>query len=250
MKGKLLMAMVGSLVCSTIFNLELMVSERQSSTLMMAANVETNAPKVILPSSTSWNSLNLTKQYTVLPTKERYHSTTVSRGGIERTVRAINKKLDGKLANKGEVFVKAGLDNNVNPKVIAAISVVETTAKENGDWKVGSSKVLKECNNVGGINWTPYVTIKEEGKLTQVKNPYSKKGWYNVYPSVETSIHDMAKKLKWFYIDEGRDSIDSIGAKWAPTDDPRNGIAGMDNNSWPKNVKAVYEEINKFEEES
>jgi hypothetical protein len=43
----------------------------------------------------------------------------------------------------------------------------------------------------------------------------------------------------------GGGDIYSIGRKWAPVSDPRNGIAGMDNGEWPRGVTEIYRTIEK-----
>jgi hypothetical protein len=148
----------------------------------------------------------------------------------EQTIANINKALgNALLKNRGAQFYKAAKEVNIDVYIPPAISIHETTTG-NG---VGTSDVLKECNNVAGIN-------KVAGKAY--------KGWYiwfknenNQYSDgIEESIYDLCYRLKTFYIDEGRTTIDKIGAKFAPLNDSRNGIAGMQNSSWVPHVTQLY----------
>lgn len=94
----------------------------------------------------------------------------------------------------------------------------------------GTSDLVKNCNNPAGLNW-----YKGCG--------YPKSGWYQKFPTLEVGIEKMIKLIKKHYIDEGLTDIYSIGAKYAPLDDHRNGIAGMDNNKWSPNITKFYEKI-------
>lgn len=179
---------------------------------------------------------------TPAPTHQPHAVQLVSRGFTiqDKTTEAINKYLAGGLLEKhGDTFFRAGQKHKVDSKVLAAIAIHETSV----DGIPGISEVIRTTNNVGGINWTKYTYVKQDGKLIKILNPYKKAGWYNKYDSIEESIFDMAARLEMFYIDEGRTTLEAIGAKWAPTNDKRNGIGGMDNNSWVPHVTSVYNSI-------
>jgi hypothetical protein len=145
------------------------------------------------------------------------------------TIKAINKFLKNKLENKGAVIYDAckAQDPPVSATLATSIILVEVGSNCN-------SSVLNKIHNVGGINWF-------EGC------GYPKSGWYIDFTShggIDASITMKAKILSR-YIREGRTDIVSIGRKYAPPDDPRNGIGGMDNTSWPSNVEHWYNKINR-----
>lgn len=140
----------------------------------------------------------------------------------EKVITSINTKLKGKLVNKGEVFYTAGKSRNVNPMLMAAISIHETAN--------GKSKVLAECNNVAGINWTGNKNIP-------------KKGRYAVFKDVDDSIYNLAYILDNNYIKQNRTTIETIGAKFCPLNDKDNGKWGMENSSWVPSVTLKYIEI-------
>lgn len=156
-----------------------------------------------------------------------------SRGAVrdserERTVRAIDMFLKNKLANKGSVIYDKckKQDPEVSARLMTAIMLLE----------VGpdcDSKVLNNADNVGGLNW-----FKDCG--------YPKYGrWYidfSKHGGVDKSIEMKAEVLSR-YIREGRNDIISIGLKYAPPDDSRNGIGGMDNTKWADNVKTYFDMI-------
>jgi hypothetical protein len=139
----------------------------------------------------------------------------------EKVIQAIDNNLGGLLNGKGAVFYDAGQQNNVNPMLMAAISVHETAS--------GNSKVLRECNNVAGINWT--------------SNNEPHIGRYRVFSSIDDSIYNLAYLLNNYYIQQGRTTIDSIGRKFCPLDDIDNGKYGMSNESWIPNVTKIYQKI-------
>lgn len=226
-----LIATTASIICSTTFTFAMGAYDYLTG----------KDEKVALCAS---QSITPTLAPTVTPAVE----TVNKEKARQRTIKAIDAKLGGKLTDKGASFYKYATEQDVNSKLLAAMCIVETTSKVKGEWKVGTSKVLREHNNVAGINWNAEVQIKDQdGTIRYIRNPYKKAGWYNSYPSVDESIKDMAQRLKWWYIDEGKCDIYSIGGKWAPTNDPRNGIGGMDNHSWPSNVTAIYNELCELE---
>ena len=148
-----------------------------------------------------------------------------------KVVSAINKYLaGGLLANKGEVYYDAGKKNKVNSMLMASISWHETaTESGKGAWVPGTSKVLRELNNVAGINRRTGFPFK--GRYT----------WYK--GGINESIYDMAVLLKTVYIDAGKGDIQSIGQVWAPLDDYENGKYGMENAGWAGSVLEKYSKI-------
>jgi beta-N-acetylglucosaminidase len=150
----------------------------------------------------------------------------VSRGESEylkqTVIAAIDNNLGGILKGKGKVFYDAGKSRHVNPMMMAAISIHETAN--------GTSKVLKACNNVGGINWSGDKNIPHKGR-------------YRVFKTVDDSIYNLAYILDNHYIRQQRTSIETIGAKFCPIDDPDNMKYGMDNSTWVPMVTKNYVKI-------
>lgn len=151
-------------------------------------------------------------------------------------------------------------DKDINQKAIAVYnSYLQNTKLEGlGDviWVASKSQepklsaslllsiMLVECgkdfnsfnvrvnNNISGMNWTK-------------DSKYGKNGWYVKYDSIEQSLFDTAERLSKYYLKEGRTTIEAIGEKYAPKDDPREGMYGMNNSKWVENVTRYYEEIMK-----
>jgi hypothetical protein len=124
----------------------------------------------------------------------------------------LNQVLEGKLKDKGQAFVRAGQQYNVNPLLLAAISQHET-----GN---GKSKAAIEKNNVTGMMG-----------VNGLKS----------YSSVEDSINDMARNLSKNYLGLGLTSIGTIGAKYAPVG-AKNDPTGL-NNHWVKGVTKYFDRL-------
>lgn len=162
----------------------------------------------------------------------------------KKIIEAINKNLGGLLSGYGEAFLKAGKKNQVDSKLLAAIAIHETAngkstqtiytkVKNKKTGKITSvpkniPSVLASCNNVCGMNR---------------RTGFKYKGRYTLYSSIQESINDMAYWIKTFYIDKGENSIEKIGAIWAPLNDYQNGMYGMSNESWPGSVTQKYLKI-------
>lgn len=119
---------------------------------------------------------------------------------------SLDQHLKGVLKHAGSNFVEAGKQYNINPSLLAAISMHET-----GN---GTSQAARTKHNIAGMMG---------------------KGGLKTYSSIQESIFDMARNLKKNYIDQGRNSIAEIGAKYAPigaANDPRNL-----NSHWVKGVQ-------------
>lgn len=117
----------------------------------------------------------------------------------------LDSKLGGVLKGKGAQFVKAGLDNGIDPAALAAIAMHET-----GN---GTSPASKNRNNVGGM-------MGSNGLMN--------------FDSIEDGIEAMARNLKKNYVDQGIDTIEAVQHKYAPIgahNDPDNL-----NNNWSKGV--------------
>jgi hypothetical protein len=155
---------------------------------------------------------------------ERLRTQAVSRGGEpeylkDNVISAINNNLGGLLKNKGSVYYDAGKSKHVNPMLMAAISIHETAN--------GTSKVLKDCNNIAGINWTGDKSIPNKGR-------------YRVFNSIDDGIYNLAYILYNYYIRQNRVSIETIGTKFCPLSDKDDGKYGMDNKTWIPNVTKIY----------
>ena len=61
------------------------------------------------------------------------------------------------------------------------------------------------------------------------------------YASVEDSIFDMARNLRQNYLNEGKDTIAKIGAKYAPVG-AANDPTGL-NNHWTQGVSNYYSKL-------
>lgn len=154
----------------------------------------------------------------------------VSRGNIDRedayqkqkVIQAISNNLGGVFKNKAEYIYTKSKAYNVNPMLVAAICKFETAD--------GTSELVKKANNPGGLNW--YKGCKNE-----------KFGWYQKFETLEDGIEELIRVLKEVYIDNGHGDINSIGNKYAPLNDTRNGIGGMDNSKWSKVVTQFYIQI-------
>ena len=136
-------------------------------------------------------------------------------GKASKIIDGIDKHLKGKLSNKGEVFFYAGNLYNVNPMLLAAISIHET-----GN---GTSVAIKNKNNVGGI--------MANANLGILKN----------FEDIDLSIVEMSRIMKTYYIDMGLKDIESIGGKYCPefvANDPT-GI----NKHWVPSVSKYYKSI-------
>jgi hypothetical protein len=122
--------------------------------------------------------------------------------------------LGGALSGQEQAFIDAGKKYGVDPKLLMAISLFETTG--------GTSHMIRSMNNVAGIT-----------------NPGGKT--YRSFGSIPESIDYMASNLKRNYIDQGLTTIPAIGAKYAPVgaaNDPN-----KTNAQWPGAVTKIYSQL-------
>lgn len=124
----------------------------------------------------------------------------------------LDNMLEGKLSGTAIHFINAGKKYDIDPGLLSAIAIHET-----GN---GSSRAVNEKNNVAGM-------MGKDGLRS--------------YASVEDSIFDMARNLRKNYLNQGKDTIAEIGAKYAPvgaTNDP----TGL-NNHWTKGVSKQFNNL-------
>ena len=111
---------------------------------------------------------------------------------IEDIIIKINKGLNSTLKNKGKLIVEYSLSKNVNPYLATAIILQETGCKWN------CSKLVKECNNVGG----------NKGK------PSCNGGSYRKFNSLDEGIKYAINNLSRYY-NSGLITPEQIGKKYA-----------------------------------
>ncbi|ANU24607.1 glucosaminidase domain-containing protein [Planococcus donghaensis] len=124
----------------------------------------------------------------------------------------LDNTLKGKLSGTAAHFINAGKKYDLDPNLLSAIAIHET-----GN---GSSSAAKDKNNVAGMMG---------------------KNGLRSYASVEDSIFDMARNLRQNYLNQGKDTIAKIGAKYAPVG-AANDPTGL-NNHWTKGVSNQYSKL-------
>ena len=125
------------------------------------------------------------------------------------TAKLLDTHLGGVLAGRGQDFVAAANKYGISPKLLAAISMFET-----GN---GSSPMVRNKNNPAGIY-------------------DSRAGAYRTFDSLKQGLDFTARNLKVNYLDQGLDTPEKIGAKYAPvgaSNDPN-----RTNAEWPAAVRA------------
>ncbi len=127
----------------------------------------------------------------------------------EQLIAKINKSLTSDLEGKGELFVTYSLEKGVDPYLAVAISLHETGCK----W--GCSRLVKQCNNVGG----------------QVGKPSCNGGSYRSYETLDEGIKGFIDNLARNYINMGLTTPEEINPKYAA------------DKSWATKVNKYIEEI-------
>lgn len=100
---------------------------------------------------------------------------------IDELAAKLNKSLKSNLKGTGNLFAKYSIEYEVDPYVAVSISLFETGCK----W--GCSRLVRECNNVGGMKGSPgcfggsfrkFDTLEEgiESFIKLLSNGYYKKG--------------------------------------------------------------------------
>lgn len=99
----------------------------------------------------------------------------------------------------------------------------------------GHSKAMQVNRNVCGLNWT-----ERQKELLDLKTDI-----YNlaVEKTHEASVTNLMVLLKYYRDNWGLEYLSEIQVKYAPLDDPRNGLSGMDNSVWLKQTIFYYRQI-------
>ncbi|HDR6289243.1 TPA: peptidoglycan DD-metalloendopeptidase family protein [Bacillus cereus] len=143
---------------------------------------------------------------------------TICRPGDKQLTAAdLDPHLGGVFTSKGQAFIDAGTQNNIDPVLLTAIALLET-----GN---GSSNAVKKYNNPGGL-----------------MNPASTNmTGFIQFGTLEEGINGMARNLYKNYIGMGITTIEAIGAKYAPpgaANDPH-GTNGL----WPTLVTKFAQQL-------
>lgn len=125
---------------------------------------------------------------------------------LEELALTLNKSLNSTISGKGELIASYSLEHNVDPYMATAIILHETGCK----W--GCSRLVRECNNVGG----------QKG---------SGCGSYSYFNSLDEGIMAFIDNLERNYINYGLTTPEQINPKYA--EDP----------NWSKNVNKYIENI-------
>lgn len=145
---------------------------------------------------------------------------------------------------------------NANEKI-----VIEAITNDGGKARLIDQYLMKKGSPmVGqGINFVeqgkifqvdPYLMVAMAGAESGFGNlGYATDGTYNAvglgihegrrYGSWEEGIEDLARVLRWYYLDEGRETTLAIQNKWAPRGVDGNGWK----NSWAENVDYFRNEL-------
>jgi len=113
------------------------------------------------------------------------------------------------LINLSDVFVSAGRDAGVDPRLLVAIAAQESA--------LGTAGGGVEAHNAFGM------------------------GPGRRFPDWEAGVREAARLLAASYLSDGRTTIAAIGAKWAPIGVP-NDPSGL-NTSWVASVESLYREL-------
>jgi bifunctional DNA-binding transcriptional regulator/antitoxin component of YhaV-PrlF toxin-antitoxin module len=157
---------------------------------------------------------------TLILQKQELKRELISRGDISRReeekkrriISALNKNFKGSLSRRGEYFYQSGVNMEVNPLLVAAIAIHETAN--------GNSTMIKKQNNPGGL---------------------FKNGQFQTFETLEEGIDSMFKVINQYYINEGRTTIEAIGAKYCPIG-AENDPQGL-NKHWIPAVTKLYTKL-------
>lgn len=121
----------------------------------------------------------------------------------------LDKNLNSTLSGYGSVFAEMSLEYEVDPYVATSIVLLETGCKWN------CSKLVKNCNNIGGM----------KGKNKCLGSNYAK------YTTLDDGIEAFFKSLAKNYYQKGLTTPKDINKKYA------------ENPEWYKNVEKYVNEI-------
>lgn len=120
---------------------------------------------------------------------------------IDEITRKVNKYLHSTLEGKGEFIVKYSIEKGVDPYLSASVILLETGCRWN------CSKVVRNCNNVGG----------------NVGKPKCGKGNYRKFDTLDDGIRFAINVLSNYY-EKGKTTPEEIGPKYASS------------STWPQKV--------------
>lgn len=126
----------------------------------------------------------------------------------------MNNYLGGVLYGKGQLLLDLQKKTGINAAFLAAIAKNESAN--------GTSYNAKHRNNIAGIRVPGSIRFRR-------------------YESVDDCLNDLANLLKNKYIDQGRTTIGSIGAKYCPVNDPTD--TNNINQFWFRNVGKFMAQI-------
>lgn len=130
---------------------------------------------------------------------------------LEELSNKLNKSLNSTVAGKGELFASYALQVNVDPYIAVAIMLHETGCK----WTC--SKLVQQCNNVGG----------------QKGSPKCGSGSYKKFDTLDDGIRGFLDNLNKNYFSQGLNTPETIARKYT-------GHAGTE---WIIKVNNYIEEI-------
>lgn len=104
----------------------------------------------------------------------------------------LNKSLGSTIAGKGSLYASYSLQKGVDPYVAVAITLQETGCKWN------CSKLVKKCNNVGGMKGSPGCN-----------------GSYKRFNTIDEGIKAYIDNLANNYYSKGLNTVEKINTKYA-----------------------------------
>lgn len=128
---------------------------------------------------------------------------------LEELTNKLNNNLYDTLKGKGKYFAEYTKKTNLDPYLAVSIVNLETGCK----W--GCSKLVKECNNIGGIKGTPSCGNSS----------------YKRYDSLDEGIRSYLDLIYYNYYLEGLDTAEKMNSKYA------------ESSTWAEKVNEYYHEI-------
>lgn len=121
----------------------------------------------------------------------------------------LNKLLKSTLANKGSLYASYSLQKGVDPYVAVAITLHETGCA------YSCSKIVRECNNVGGMKGSPGCNGSS----------------YKKFDSIDDGIKSFIDNLADNYYKKGLNTVEKINTKYATS------------NTWSTKINNYIEKI-------